>query len=89
MDSIISLFSLLVKLFDDALSEITYDASLAGLWHSITSHSEGLEIRVHGYNDKLAVLLDTVLDKMKSLVIRQDRLDVFVEEVRDYDILRE
>lgn len=72
-----------MKLLDDSLSEITYDASIAGLSQLVTNHSEGLDIRIYGYNDKLSVLLDIVLEKLKNLDILQDRLDVFIEEVRD------
>lgn len=86
--TIMSPFSLFIKLLDDALSEITYDASISGLWLSITNHSEGLDIRIHGYNDKLSVLLDMVLDNLKNIDIQQNRLDVFIEEVHDLTIFQ-
>lgn len=43
---------------------------------------QGLFIGVGGYNDKLDVLLQHVLDRVKSLEIKPDRLSVMKEEVR-------
>ncbi|KAI9058078.1 LuxS/MPP-like metallohydrolase [Trametes sanguinea] len=77
---------LLVDLVEDALAEVTYDADLAGLFYSVTNQIEGLTISVGGYNDKIHVLLRTVLEKLRSLKVLPDRLDVLKEKVkREYE----
>lgn len=75
-------FSLFVDLLEDALSEITYDARLAGLYYSVATGKEGLYLFVGGYNDKLPLLLGTVVDTLRDMAIRQDRLNVYTEQVR-------
>ncbi len=72
---------LFVELVEDVLSEVTYDADLAGVSYSIENHEEGITVRVGGYNDKLDVLLRTVLEKIRGLVARPDRLQVVQEKV--------
>lgn len=65
----------------DALEEYSYDAELAGLDYSVTSHTGGLEIEVSGYNDKLSVLLEKVLLTMRDLEVKQDRFDIIKERL--------
>ena len=65
----------------DSLDEITYSASLAGLHYSLGYHYEGLSICVHGYRDKLPLLLQVVLEKVNNMQAREDRLEVFKEKV--------
>ncbi|KAI0952754.1 hypothetical protein AcW1_007154 [Taiwanofungus camphoratus] len=73
---------LLADLTEDALSEMTYDAALAGLACSVTNHTHGLLISVSGYNDKLPLLLQTALTKLRDLVVDPGRLKVIAEQVR-------
>ncbi|KAG8689157.1 Insulinase (Peptidase M16) [Ceratobasidium sp. 394] len=54
------LFADLVK---DALAEFTYDAELAGMKYSIVNDGGSLVVVSEGYNDKLPVLLQHVLEK--------------------------
>ena len=72
-----------VDLVEDALSEISYDATLAGLHYELANTTKGLELSVRGYNDKLPVLLSTVVDMLKQVEIREERLKVFSEQVCD------
>jgi insulysin len=65
----------------DALEEYSYDAELAGLDYSISSHSSGIEIAVSGYNDKLPVLLEKVLVTMRDLEIKPERFDIIKERL--------
>lgn len=73
---------IVANLVDDSLDEVTYSASLAGSRHSLGYHSEGISFRVYGYHDKLPLLLQIVLEKIKNLQPREDRLKVFKEKVR-------
>lgn len=57
------------NLVEEALAKYSYDAVLAGLRFVVGNDPSGLEIIVSGYNDKLHVLLDVVLDKIQNLVV--------------------
>lgn len=67
---------------EDALSEISYDASLAGLGYNFSSQALGMWVSLNGYNDKMPVLSRTVLEKIRNLVVKPDRLAVMKEQVR-------
>lgn len=69
-------------LVNDAFAEFSYDASLAGLSYNFASHSLGTFITVNGYNDKLPVLMKHLLEKIKGLQVKQERLHVMKEQVR-------
>ncbi|KAG9103374.1 Insulinase (Peptidase M16) [Ceratobasidium sp. 370] len=77
--------SLLSRLFADlvrdALAEFTYDAELAGMKYSIVNDGGSIVVVSEGYNDKLPVLLQHVLEKVKSIVITQDRVTVVAEQL--------
>ncbi|KAF5347143.1 hypothetical protein D9757_013657 [Collybiopsis confluens] len=71
---------LFTDLVTDSLSEFSYDADLAGLMYNCTSHAKGMYMSLQGYNDKMSVLVKQVLEKVKNLEVRKDRLDVMVEQ---------
>ncbi|KAH7923541.1 hypothetical protein BV22DRAFT_1015236 [Leucogyrophana mollusca] len=74
------------ELVGDSLTEFSYDADLAGLSYNFGSHSLGLSVLLSGYNDKLSVLGRHVLETVKNLQIRSDRLEVMKEQVkRDWE----
>lgn len=81
-----TIHSLFVDLINDALSEITYDATLAGLNYELKNTAEGLYVSISGYNDKLPILLASVIQTLKDVEIREDRLKVFAEQVRDKNL---
>lgn len=72
---------LYTDLVRDALEEYSYDADIAGLQYVVTLDSRGLFIEVAGYNDKLPVLLEQVLQTMLKLEIRNDRFDIVKERL--------
>lgn len=69
------------ELVEDSLMEYSYDAELAGLEYSIYHHSQGLDVTVSGYNDKMSVLLEKVLVSMRDLEIKDDRFDIVKERI--------
>ncbi|TAQ87722.1 hypothetical protein B7494_g3941 [Chlorociboria aeruginascens] len=77
--------SLKAKLYSDivrdALEEYSYDAELAGLDYSVSSHSSGFEIAISGYNDKLSVLLEKVLITMRDLEVKPERFEIIKERL--------
>lgn len=76
------LFTSLVK---DALNTYSYDAEISGLVYNVVADPSGMNILVHGYNDKMAVLLEKILLTIRNLEIRQDRFDIIKErKIRQY-----
>lgn len=73
---------MVANLVCDSLDELTYSASLSGLHYSLYHHFEGLSVCVYGYHDKLPLLLQVILEGIKTLQPREDRLEVFKEKVR-------
>ncbi|TFK42449.1 Metalloenzyme, LuxS/M16 peptidase-like protein [Crucibulum laeve] len=78
--------SMLTRLYsdivNDSLTEFAYDADLAGLSYNFIQHTTGLYVAMNGYNDKMPVLVKHVLEKVKGLIVRPDRLAVLKEQAR-------
>jgi insulysin len=55
---------------------------LAGLNFGVSADHRGIFVIMSGYNDKLHVLAQRVLDRVKSLEVKEDRLTVFVEQLK-------
>ena len=64
---------LFIELLKDALGEYSYPADVAGLQYAVDPVVGGLTLTFSGYNDKMAVLVEKVLQRMKSLTILEDR----------------
>jgi insulysin len=73
---------LIGMLCQDSLNEYAYYADIAGLDYGIEDNHEGLEITVKGYNEKLPLLIKRVIERLKHLVVKQDRFDVLKKQVR-------
>ncbi|KAH7889516.1 Metalloenzyme, LuxS/M16 peptidase-like protein [Phlebopus sp. FC_14] len=69
-------------LVNDSLTEYTYDADLAGLGYNFGAYSLGVAISLKGYNDKLPELAKRIVEAVKNLQVRQDRLDVMKEKLK-------
>ncbi|KAG0239287.1 Metalloenzyme, LuxS/M16 peptidase-like protein [Mortierella sp. GBAus27b] len=72
---------LYVNLLKDALNEYLYDADLAGLAYSLDTTVEGMVLYVEGYNDKAHVLLEKVIEKMKTLKVEPERFRLIHDQV--------
>ncbi|KAJ3510226.1 hypothetical protein NLJ89_g4805 [Agrocybe chaxingu] len=70
------------EIVNDSLTEFSYDADLAGLSYNFSPHSTGLYVTMNGYNDKMAVLVSHVLEKVRALAIDPQRLAVVKEQTR-------
>ncbi|CAB4420535.1 unnamed protein product [Rhizophagus irregularis] len=73
------LYSELIK---DALNEYLYNAQMAGVYYGINYRSQGLSLSISGYNDKLPVLLEKVVNKMKNLKVDPERFSLIKEKVQ-------
>lgn len=73
---------IMVELVKDALSEYSYDAEVAGLLYNVDSQLDGIIGVVAGYNDKLQVLLESILDTLTKLTVDEKRFAVVMDQVR-------
>ncbi|TDL24920.1 insulin-degrading enzyme [Rickenella mellea] len=73
---------LYTDLVNDALNEFAYDADLAGLRYGFGPYSMGMYVSLSGYNDKLHVLARDVLEKVKNLQVKPQRLAVMKEQAK-------
>jgi insulysin len=72
--------AMFVDLVNDALVDFAYNAEVAGLRYDVVSAKGGIEICVCGYNHKLLVLVEKILDKIKSYTrVDSSRFNVLKE----------
>ncbi|KAI8077795.1 Metalloenzyme, LuxS/M16 peptidase-like protein [Halteromyces radiatus] len=67
---------LYVCMLVDSLTEYTYNAEVAGLSYYLYTPSNGFLLEVSGYSDKLPLLLEKVVQRMKTLQFSPDRFAV-------------
>ncbi|XVE95949.1 hypothetical protein REPUB_Repub02eG0179500 [Reevesia pubescens] len=79
------LTDLFARLLMDYLNEYAYYAQVAGLHYSISPTDGGFEVTLVGYNHKLRILLETVVNKIANFEVKPDRFSVIKEMVmKDY-----
>ncbi|CUM65732.1 uncharacterized protein PRCAT00003380001 [Priceomyces carsonii] len=66
---------LLSEFLEDELNDISYYASMVGLRLSIDFRRDGLLIKVDGYNDKIAVLLENALTQVLNFSPKEERFE--------------
>lgn len=78
--------SVITKLYcdivNDALAEFSYYAEIAGLTYRFIQHTTGMYVTTYGYNDKMAVLVEHILDRIKRLDIKPERLEIVREQAK-------
>ncbi|KAL3664821.1 hypothetical protein V7S43_010001 [Phytophthora oleae] len=78
------LTSLFVRYLKDKLTEVSYDAELAGMEYEIGFNSRALELHVGGYSHKLPTLLFKVLEQMLEMTKAEYKYEEAVfERVKD------
>ncbi|KAH7853388.1 hypothetical protein Vadar_001822 [Vaccinium darrowii] len=65
----------------DYLNEYAYDAQIAGLGYSIHVTRSGFQVYVAGYNHKLRILLETIIEKVVKFEVKSDRFYVIKEKI--------
>ncbi|XP_075101530.1 insulin-degrading enzyme-like 1, peroxisomal [Nicotiana tabacum] len=75
----IVLTSIFIQLLMDYLNEYAYYAEIAGLGYWISSHYNGFQVTMTGYNHKIRVLLEKVIDKITNFKVEPDRFFVIKE----------
>ncbi len=68
--------ALYTQLIQEQLNETLYDAYLAGMGTEIYPHMKGFSVRLSGYNDKLNLLLNQVVNALQNPDFDQKRFDI-------------
>ncbi len=74
-----ALTGLYVDLVNDALNEFAYPAALAGLSYRLYEHVRGFSVRISGYSDKQALVLDRVVKTLGGLRVDPERFSILKE----------
>lgn len=64
------------ELFEDEMNDLSYYASLVGLSFGTNQWRNGLLVKVSGYNDKIAILLKEILNKLTSFVPTAEKFEL-------------
>lgn len=79
------LTTLYTRLISDQLNEYAYPAQLAGLTYKLYPHVRGFTVRMSGYNDKQALLLEQIARTLRWPAIDDARFaalkDVYLREL--------
>lgn len=70
------LTKLFVELLKDDMNEYAYNADIAGLQYAMEPTVGGVTLNFSGYNDKMDVLIEKVVSKMKYLHIDEERFNI-------------
>lgn len=76
-----ALTKLFCELFSDSITEDVYDASLAELSFNLFYAGENICVSAGGFSDKLAVLTETMLEKLKNYKVDPERFAKLKETV--------
>jgi len=72
---------LYLELVKDALDDISRDATLAGLGYGIWLESQGVAVRVYGYQDKLGLYTDVIANELVSHDINPERFKLIQDRL--------
>ncbi|XP_073298243.1 insulin-degrading enzyme-like 1, peroxisomal [Primulina huaijiensis] len=73
------LTEIFTRLLMDFLNEYAYDAQVAGLYYGVNNTEHGFQVTVVGYNHKLKILLDTVIQRIANFEVKPERFAVMKE----------
>ncbi|XP_065857440.1 insulin-degrading enzyme-like 1, peroxisomal isoform X2 [Euphorbia lathyris] len=80
------LTDIFTRLLMDYLNEYAYYAQVAGLYYGITNTDSGFQVNVVGYNHKIRILLESVIEKIAKFKVNRDRFSVIKEMViKEYE----
>ncbi|MGF1765918.1 insulinase family protein [Enterovibrio makurazakiensis] len=65
-----------VEMLLEAINEAAYPAEVAGLSYNLYAHQGGVTLKLSGFNEKLPILLDLVLEKFANRDFDPERFDI-------------
>ncbi|PIK59768.1 hypothetical protein BSL78_03340 [Apostichopus japonicus] len=66
------LFDFMTSILEHNLSEVGYDADVADLLYTFKTEETGLAMKVNGFNHKLPVLFETLIDYLADFKVTDD-----------------
>ncbi|RZC77504.1 hypothetical protein C5167_001669 [Papaver somniferum] len=69
------------RLVMDYLNEYAYDAQVAGVYYGINSTDTGFQVIVTGYNHKMRILVDKIIEQIQEFKVKPERFAVIKETV--------
>ncbi len=72
---------LYLKMLNDSLNQISYQALLADLKFALQRTSNGISLTITGYNDKAGVLFDEILQHLKLKSIPDEKFKIYKESL--------
>ncbi|GAA5996471.1 uncharacterized protein JCM10292_007631 [Rhodotorula paludigena] len=70
------------ELIRDSLQEYSYDAELAGMSYSFEQAADGVLLTLDGYDDKLAVLVDVIVQRMRDYEVDEQRFALIHDQLK-------
>ncbi|CAF2059199.1 unnamed protein product [Brassica oleracea var. botrytis] len=70
-----------VRLLMDYLNECAYNAMKAGLHYGLRLSDNGFELTLAGFNHKLRILLEIIIQKIANFEVKPDRFSVIKEKI--------
>lgn len=77
------LTNLYTSMLQEQLNETLYDAYLAGLSTQIYPHMKGFTVRLSGYNDKLPLLMNQVIQSIQAIEDNPSRFAILKQEYKE------
>ena len=71
-----------IRALEEALSQVMYEAKVAGLSLDIGEAEEGIQLRFSGYHDKAPLLLEKVVLEMSLPKITEERFSLIVSRLK-------
>ncbi|WP_199249619.1 insulinase family protein [Grimontia hollisae] len=65
-----------VEMLMESINETAYPAEVAGLNYNLYAHQGGVTLTLSGFNEKLPLLMDLVLEKFANREFKPERFDV-------------
>ncbi|XP_062849767.1 nardilysin [Trichomycterus rosablanca] len=76
------LFEVFVNVLLHNVAEPAYEADVAQLEHKLTAGEHGLVIKVKGFNHKLRLLFDLLVDQLSAFSVTPDVFSMFTEQLK-------
>jgi insulysin len=72
---------LFAELIADQMNEFSYAAHLAGIEHSVIANTRGYEISIFGYSSRQGLLMNKMMEAMRSTAFKEERFTVLKENL--------
>ncbi|XP_035698812.1 nardilysin-like [Branchiostoma floridae] len=78
------LLDLFLNLLAQNLTAVAYDADVAQLVYKFVAEDSGMVIKLSGFNEKLPLLFETIVDYMADFSVSEEMFQLLFETIVDY-----